>query len=257
MLSNGNSNVIWRNINMDAEDFSREPFASKFKFKTRSKDDQEKLLIGKDKASTQRATKSFVSQFSTFLAVKKLPKLEDLDLNDLGEILFDYYSSIQPQKTSDYSVQSLKCIRSGLNRYFKKTRGVDIISDTRFVKANEMFAAVKVDSKKKGKGVKRSYPPITQLDLERIAEYFLHDHLRNPQPRRLQQNMIFYIIYFFCRRGRENLYSMTKETFKLVITNDGTEFFEQAIDEIDKNHTADDNTKTNEGKMYATNGKYS
>ena len=240
---------------MDAAGASNESFAKKFRFKTLNAEDQDKLLTGKDKASTQRATRSFIGQFSSFLQLKGLSKVEDLDDSELSEVLFDYYSSVQPQKKDEYSVQSLKCMRAGLNRYFKKSRGIDIIADPAFVKANQMFEAVKVDAKKNGRGVKKSTPAISDIDLERIAEYFCHDHISRPDPRRLQQNIIFYVIYFFCRRGRENLYSMTKSMFHLVTEHNGSQYFEQFVDEMDKNHTADDYTKTNEGRMYATNSK--
>ena len=48
---------------------------------------------------------------------------------------------------------------------------------------------------------------------------------------------------------------MTKETFKYVMQPDGTEYFEQEIDELHKNYMADDSNKSNEGKMYATHGE--
>ena len=229
--------------------------SNKYRLNERSLEEKQKLLEGKDKVTTQRATKGYMEQFRNYLSVKNLPKVEDLDPADLNDILSDFYSSVKPQKKEEYSVQSLKCLRAGLNRYFRKEKGIDITADSQFVKANEMFEAVKVDSKKKGRGVRVSYPPITNIDLERIAEYFCHDHVTVPDARRLQQNMIFYIIYFFCRRGRENLYNMTRDTFKLVVEPDGVEYFIQNIDEMDKNHGADDKDKTNEGKMYATYGK--
>ena len=108
------------------------------------------------------------------------------------------------------------------------------------------------ERKKTGRGVKKSTPSITEIDLERIAEYFCYDHMSTPDAKRLQQNILFYIIYFFCRRGRENLYSMKKDTFKYVCEPDGTEYFIQNIDELDKNHGPDDTNPSNEGKMYAT-----
>ena len=104
--------------------------------------------------------------------------------------------------------------------------------------------------------MKKSYPAISEIDLERIAEYFCYDHMSKPDPRRLQQNLIFYIIYFFCQRGRENLYDMKRNTFKLVVEPDGLESVVQDQDEIDKNHNFEDSTKTNEGRMYATGCKY-
>ena len=190
------------------------------------------------------------------MSVKHLPEVDQIPIEDLNDILYDFYSSVKPQKKDDYSVQSLKCLCAGLNRHFRKQRGIDITTDSMFVKANEMFEAVKVNAKKQGLGVKRSYPLISQVYLERIAEYFLHDHITKPEPKRLEQNMLFYIIYFFCRRGRENLYTMKRNTFKLIVEADGTEYYMQDLDEIDKNHTADDTSRTNEGRMYATNSEF-
>ena len=105
----------------------------------------------------------------------------------------------------------MKCRRSALNRYFRKEKGFDITKDGQFVKANEMFKAILVEAKKSGKGVRvhTPPPPITASDLERIAEYFNHDYMNFSYPRKLQQSMIFYIIYYFCRRGREPVHNET------------------------------------------------
>ena len=117
-----------------------------------------------------------------------------------------------------------------------------------------MFQAVLVESKKVGKGVKRSYPPITDIDLERIAEYFTHNHMNLPNPKKLQQQVTLYIIYFFCRCGRENLYTMQQDTFSLITQPDGSQIVVKNIDEADKNHSPDDNSLTNSGKMFQTGG---
>ena len=172
-------------------------------FKDRSDQNLQELLEGKDKRNTQKATQGALSQFSQYLAAKKLPKLQDLTVDNLPEILYNFYPSVKPLKSNNYSVQTLKCLRSGLNRYFCKEKGFNITKDSQFVRANEMFQVVLVKSKKQGLGVKRSTPAISEIDLKRISEYFIHDHVNNPNPKKLQQQMIFYIIYFFCRRGRE------------------------------------------------------
>ena len=225
-------------------------------FKDRTNEEKNNLLEGKDKVTTQHATASALKQFSDFLTVKSYAKVEDLSAVQLNEILCEFYPAIRPIKDDeDYSVQSLKCIRAGLNRYMRKQKGIDICKDPPFVKANEMFKAVLVKAKKNGKGVKNSYPPILQIDLERISEYFCQDHMNSPNPKKLQQQMIFYIIYYFCRHGRENLYVMTKNTFQLIIEN-GTEYVIQKTDEMDKNHGIDDSDKSNRGRMYAAGSKH-
>ena len=146
--------------------------ASKIKYKERTEEDKKKLLNEKDKKNTQAATDRAVSHFRKFLQVKSIGELECLDPSKLNTTLSDYYCSVQPQKSNDenndkYSVQSMKCMRAALNRYFRKDK------DEAFIQANEMFKAVCVESKKAGKGVKKSYPPISPIDLECIAEYFL------------------------------------------------------------------------------------
>ena len=181
-------------------------------FKDRTNINLQELLEGKDKRNTQKSTEVALKQFSQYLQQKSLPTLDQLAVNDLLQILFNYYPSLKPLKSDTYSVQSLKCIRSALARYFRKEKRIDISKDQQFVRANEMFQAFLIKSKKEGKGVKKSYPPISDTDLERISEYFAHDHMNLPNPKKLQQQIIFYIIYFFCRRGRENLYDMLQET---------------------------------------------
>ena len=67
---------------------------SKIVFKDRSNEQKEKLVSDKDKKSTQRATAGYLNQFSRFLQVKQHPSLEDLHADVLGDILYDYYSSV-------------------------------------------------------------------------------------------------------------------------------------------------------------------
>ena len=246
---------------MDAVPTKNSTKPKKFNYRQLSEDDKKKLLTEKDKRNTQAATDRAVLHLKHFIQVKSLPELIDQDAVQLDNVLSDYYCAVQAQKNSDeikekYSVQSLKCMRAALNRHFRKQQGIDIVKDQDFIKSNEMFKAVCVESKKAGKGVKKLYPLISQIDLERIAEYFCYDHVAKPDARRLQQNMIFYIIYFFCRRGRENLYPMTTNTFQLVVEPDGTEYVIQKSDEIDKNHGIEDTEKTKQGRMYAIKCKF-
>ena len=84
----------------------------------------------------------------------------------------------------------------------------------------------------------KTTPVISEEDLKTISDYFHHDIYNNPNPKKIQQCLIFYIIYFFYQRGRENLYAMTWDTFKVDLHN-GQCFVYQAIDEHDKNHGVD------------------
>ena len=74
--------------------------------------------------------------------------------------------------------------------------------------------------------------------------------MNHPSPKKLQQCMIFYIIYFFCQRGRENLYQMTWDMFKVYIDANGLRYVFQAINECDKNHGIDTSDPANKARMY-------
>lgn len=191
-----------------------------------------------------------------YLAEKKLKPLDELQNEELPDILYHFYTNLRKAKGGEYKLQSLKCIRAGINRYTKANRNLDIINDIRFTKTNEMFKAVSTKARKEGRGSTRSTPPIEPEDLTLLAKYFYHDFMAVPDPRLLQKSVLFNIIYFFCRRGRQNIYQFTQDMFQLSADPDGTEYVYQAVDELDKNHGIDNTNPANEGRMYATPGQY-
>lgn len=66
----------------------------------------------------------------------------------------------------------------------------------------------------------------------------------------------FHIIYYFCRRGQQNIYEFTQDTFQMGCDPDGTRFIYQAIDEEDKNHRINDVLPANDGRMFEQKGKH-
>ena len=228
----------------------------KYRFKPISDEKKKILMDGRNRENTQKATESAICQLQGFLTVRDLGKLDDITNDMLPNILLDFYTAVQPPKKDSYSIQTLKCMRAALNRFFHAERNLNIITDTRFVKTNEMFKGVLVEAKKTGHSVKKLTAKITEQDLFKIGQFFQHDHMNYPNPKLLQRNVIFYIIYFFCRCGRENLYTMTKDTFKVEVDPaEELEYIVQSIDELDKNHGINNTKPTNEGRMYADPGK--
>ena len=146
-------------------------------------------------------------------------------------------------------------MRSNLNRWFQEKRGINIITDTKFVKANMMFKGMLVKAKKAGKGIRKSTIPISDPDLRILGAYFDVDHVTTPNPRVLQKTVMFYIIYYLCRRGQENLLNMTKDYFSITVTPTGESYIQQSKDELDKNHREDDTGPANKGKVYEVPSK--
>ena len=213
------------------------------------------LLEDSKSKNTNRSTKTSLTRFKAFLQLRKLPDVEDLDVDQLPQILTKFYTDVRTKKTGEqYQTGSFKVLRAGLNRYFKLNKGIDIVSDEKFMRANMVFDGVQVKAKKQGKGVTRSTHHISPEDLSKIGTYFAVDHMNEPQPRVLQHAVQFFIMYFFCRRGQENLYEMTKDYFKVVVEPDGTEYVIQSKDEKDKNHGVKDTEIANQAKMYSDPG---
>ena len=219
-------------------------------------DEIEELLLESKAKNTQRSTQAALRKFSKYLIKHELLEEGQLKDEQLPGILTKFYTDVRSSITGErFKTGSLKVIRAGLNRHFKVTRSIDIVADDQFRRANLVFDGVQVKAKKEGKGVTKSTPHISPEDLAVLGEYFYVDHITRPHPKKLQQAVQFYIMYFFCWRGQENLYDMKKNHFELIVQPDGSKFVRQAIDEKDKNHGVNDTEMANQAKMYEQPGK--
>lgn len=68
-------------------------------------------------------------------------------------------------------------------------------------------------------------------------------NLKNPMS--LQWKVFFYLDFYLCRRGEENLRGLTKQHFVVKKAQDNSKYIEKVIDELDKNHWLKD--KNEEG----------
>lgn len=228
----------------------------KSRFATTTTDQEHQLMDERVKKNTQRATKNAIKTLEEYLMEKNHKPFDELADDELPDILYHFYTDLRKVDGGMYKLQTLKCLRAGINRYTKDKRNLDIIKDLSFTKTNEMFKAVTTRARKEGRGSTKNYPPIEDDDMAKLAEYFDHDFMNQPDPKRVQKCAIFYIIYWFCRRGRENLYEMTTSTFEIGTEADGKQFVFQAIDEQDKNHGLDNPLPAKQGRMYEQPGSY-
>lgn len=233
-----------------------EPKKKKKCFASSNDEEKEKIMEDRNKKNTQRATKNVIKTINDYLTEKEKKAFDELSDDELPAILLDFYTDLRKVDGGMYKLQTLKCLRAGINRYTKEKRNLDIIKDVKFTKTNEMFKAVSAKARKEGRGSTKNYPPIEDDDMAKLAQYFDHDVLNSPDPRKIQKCALFYIIYWFCRRGRENLYDMTTDTFKIGTEYDGKQYVYQAVDEQDKNHGPDNPLPAKQGRMYETPGTY-
>ena len=189
-----------------------------------------------------------------YLKEKNLGELEEVSKENLADILKSFYTNARTNNGECYHLQSLKSMRSNMNRWFQENRDINIITDPLFSFANLRFKAVQVNMKKIGKAVTKKTEKISDEDMLAISNYFNVDNMKCLNPSILQKCVIFNIIYFLCHRGHENLYEMT-DTFHQLVVEGGERFVVQIQDELDKNHQENTTEIPNQGRMYDIPGK--
>ena len=147
-------------VNMNAK---FKPSSTRFGASTGEEID--KILEERNAANTNRSTKTAMSCLYEYIAVKGLPKLEHTPDLDLPELLESFYANARTKKGEIYHTQTMKSMRSNLNRWFKEKRAINIIDDVQFTRANLIFKGMKVQAKKAGKGYRRSTPTIAPDDM--------------------------------------------------------------------------------------------
>lgn len=234
------------------------------RFKTIHAPEKQSIRQRSKAPNTHRATKLWTTCFSEYLVEKQLAPMDQLTNEELPDVLEQFYAEVckkekrisgqecdYPENEHSYKNTTLKAIRGALARYFKEERSIDIISGEQFIRANQLFAGVQKINKENGLGSIKSKPPITESDMQKIADYFKHCLAGPPNAKALQEITLFYIIFFLCRRGRENLRPMKKSTFSIAVdADDGRKYIYQAIDEAHKNHSQNDTSESNQGRIY-------
>ena len=143
----------------------------------------------------------------------------------------------------------MKGLRFSLQRYFIELRDIDIIADATFREANIVFDNVLRKTKEEGLGDTEHYAEIEPEDLIKLYSSF-----DTKKAVGLQEKVWFDVMYQLIRRGRENIRSMTKNTFKVGTDASGKRYIYQDFGEADKNHGAGDHAfdTTGEGRIYET-----
>ena len=213
--------------------------------------------------------------FNKYLVEKQLGPENEIATEDLPQILSDFYVELKKknikkiahklddsgkvipesnQECEEYKNTSLKCIRAALNRHFKATRNLDIIANEQFIQCNEMFQGITKKGKCEGHGEIDSKPPIEPEDMQKISNNFTKNMKGPPNTTHLQEMVLFNVIYFGGRWGRENLRNMKKNTFDIATDAEGNKYINQVIKEHDKNYTETDMNPSNQARIYEKPG---
>ncbi len=204
-----------------------------------SGDQIEKLVDDKDSINTQLAVKQSVRTFRDFLVECKLSaNFEDYSVEELCTQLAAFWPNARTKKGELYKKKTLQKLKFGLKKHILKKCNVDIDKGD-FRRSSEVFLASLTDLKKKGKGSVVHKLVISVEDLAKL--YSGSNHAFNVDtPAGLFYKTWFEVMFFFCRRGQENLRNMTKRTYSVKSDGQGMRYISQYVDEMDKNHGAED-----------------
>lgn len=211
-----------------------------------------RILENKDSKNTKRSTKNAVRVFHG--AVGDVGKAEK-DEESLDKSLAKFFANAKKQDGTKYKATALQSLRHGLRRHYLEQRGIDIVNDKSFAYSTKVFKASVVDLRRKGVGTVQHHLAITKADMEKLysGDTFVFD---TDTPNGLLNKVWFEIMYFLCRRGQENLRTMTKETFALAVDSTGKQYIFQKVDELDKNHRDLNTGAVSQGRMYEQQGMY-
>ena len=212
------------------------------------------LDVEKDSKSTKRTVSRSISLFRQFLGHigEENSNFEEFSKPDLARCLRLFFASVRKGNGEELKKSSMNAVKYGLGKYLKEECGVDIEKGEEFAQCRTTYKAKLSNLQKKGKGAVEHKSEITEEDMKLL--YDPNNIVFNINtPVGLQMKVWFDIMYHLCRRGQENLRSMTKMTFAVSVDSTGLEYVHQVIDEADKNHRAEaspDDT-VGEGRMYA------
>ena len=223
------------------------------RFLPQDEEELRKLEEGRRSIRTNKAIKSGVNLFDTFLRLNNYGSMNTLSNQDLCEKLRSFFGSIKKDNGDEYKTSSLHLLHYALKTHFLSEREIDIDTNEEFQSAISVYLAKLKKLKRIGNGETDHYPCISREDMVTLFNN-RHQTFDIQTPIGLLNRAWFLVMFFFSRRGRENLREMSKNTFA-VKTDASGEYVYQAIGEADKNHGILDRQyhTSGEGRMYATN----
>ena len=137
--------------------------------------------------------------------------LQNLSSSALNILLSKFYLCVRNKEGEYYKINSMRSIRFSLQRYFLEFAKIDILGHD-FTDANTVFKNTLRLVKATGKGETNHHPEIESEDLTKLFNMF---DINNPTG--LQEIVWFNTMFYFIRRGRENMRAMTKHSFAIGI----------------------------------------
>ena len=102
---------------------------------------------------------------------------QPLAINDMNNLLADFYANVRNLEGEFYSKSTMIAIRQGIRRYLQEPpleKDFDIIKDPRMNKANAAFKSMFKKCRQEGKGVVQHKNPIQAGKINKILYKIMH-----------------------------------------------------------------------------------
>lgn len=178
-----------------SEDFSETSF-----------DGETESLIG---SATHQLVLYAMTKGHTIHSVTHMPS------HQLSEFLRDFYGKVRTKLEEGpvRSTVSLKDIRLGLQKYFMKETGIDIIKDKSFENANACYEmAVRMGPRKCHR---------LRIEMDDLRKIYFSDAMKTDNPETLQNKVFFDVNLYIVNRGKDCMRAMTKNDFVVSTEVDG------------------------------------
>lgn len=167
---------------------------------------------------------------------------------DLAPVLQRFYAEVRNKGGGLYCKSSMVNLRAGINRFLTSPphcKQWDIMHDREFQDANQTFAGMLKKLRAEGKDTTAHKEAITQQDYQKLYSSGVFSTLN---PTGLRNKVFFEICYHDCRRGREGLRDLRKDSFLVKKDEFGREFVTHSYHEKEKKKSGL-STKENEKEM--------
>ena len=178
--------------------------------------------------------------------------MESLSPEVLSERLKKFYRELKKSPTEHYSASAHLSIRVAIDRYLNtlpEFSGISIVRDPLFKIAYKSLSAKLKQLKAQGFAKVQLHPSISPEDIQKCYETKV---LSDETPRRLLRGIK--ISLHFCRRERENLRSLTRDSFVIKKDANDGKYVEMSVSEKTKNHQGGlgDKAEESDPKMFST-----
>ena len=226
------------------------------RFGSASEEDMSDILTDLNAKNTENSTKYAVKLVRDYCLAKNSDvDFENLATPQLNLFLKEFYVNLRQTNGELYNKSSFIVIRQSINRFLKHppvNRAVDIIKDSAFDGANNVFSSMCKRMRPDGKGKINHKPSIQKGDMQKL--YNDPYVLNIDTPTGLLYKVFFETVLYFCRRGQENLRSMSPKDFQLRTDDSGKPCVCKVSSELTKIHQGirNEQYEAEGGRMYET-----